>query len=111
MSTTGGWARLTTKVLSSKQTRVKLTLMELREIRDHWNEVLDALLAVDRIAWLAFFDARLADFDGRVLTLDFSDSRKLGSAHEYSESRIKQHALLVFTIKELLAIDVEIVEK
>ena len=85
--------------------------MELREIRDHWNEVLDALLAVDRIAWLAFFDARLADFDGSVLTLDFSDSRKLGSAHEYSESRIKQHVLLVSTIKELLKIDVEINEK
>ncbi|CAB4600249.1 MAG: hypothetical protein F2703_02795 [Actinobacteria bacterium] len=85
--------------------------MELREIRDHWNEVLDALLAIDRIAWLAFFDARLADFDGRVLTLDFSDSRKLGSAHEYSESRIKQHALLVSTIREQLKIDVEINEK
>jgi len=85
--------------------------MELREIRDRWNEVLDALLAIDRIAWLAFFDARLADFDGRVLTLDFSDSRKLGSAHEYSESRIKQHALLAATIKELLNIDVEIYEE
>ena len=36
--------------------------MELREIRDRWNDVLDALLATDRIAWLAFFDARLADF-------------------------------------------------
>ena len=85
--------------------------MELREIRDNWNEVLDALLAVDRIAWLAFFDARLAEFDGKVLTLDFSDSRKLGSAHEYSESRIKQHALLVSTVKELLKIDIEIHEK
>lgn len=85
--------------------------MELREIRDHWNEVLDALLAIDRIALLAFFDARLADFDGKVLTLDFSDSRKLGSAHEYSESRIKQHALLVSTVKELLKIEVEISEK
>jgi hypothetical protein len=85
--------------------------MELREIREHWNEVLDALLAIDRIAWLAFFDARLAEFDGKVLTLDFSDSRKLGSAHEYSESRIKQHALLVSTVKELLKIDVEIDEK
>jgi hypothetical protein len=85
--------------------------MELREIREHWNEVLDALLAVDRIAWLAFFDARLAEFDGKVLTLDFSDSRKLGSAHEYSESRIKQHALLVSAVKELLKIDIEIHEQ
>jgi len=85
--------------------------MELREIRDRWNDVLDALLATDRIAWLAFFDARLADFDGTKLTLDFSDSRKLGAAHEYSAARIKQRQLLISIIKDLLNIDVEIVEK
>ena len=84
--------------------------MELPEIRDHWNEVLDALLDTDRIAWLAFFDARLADFDGTTLTLDFSDSRKLGAAHEYSAARINQRQLLISIIKELLAIDVEILE-
>ncbi len=84
--------------------------MELREIRDRWNEVLDALLDTDRIAWLAFFDARLADFDGTTLTLDFSDSRKLGAAHEYSAARVKQRQLLISIIKELLAIDVEILE-
>ena len=44
--------------------------MELLEIRNRWNDILDALLAQDRIAWLAF-DARLAHFDGKVLTLDF----------------------------------------
>jgi len=84
--------------------------MELPGIRDRWNEVLDTLLAADRIAWLAFFDARLADFNGTTLTLDFSDSRKLGGAHEYSAARIKQRQLLISIIKELLAIDVEIVE-
>ena len=84
--------------------------MELPEIRDRWNEVLDALLDTDRIAWLAFFDARLADFDGTTLTLDFSDSRKLGAAHEYSAARINQRQLLISIIKELLAIDVEILE-
>jgi len=85
--------------------------MELSQIRNRWNEVLDALLAKDRITWLAFFDARLADFDGRVLTLDFSDSRKLGAAHEYSQTRIKQQRLLQLAIKELLGLDVEIEEK
>ena len=85
--------------------------MELSQIRNRWNEVLDALLAKDRITWLAFFDARLADFDGRVLTLDFSDSRKLGAAHEYSQTRIKQQLLLQLAIKELLGLDVEIEEK
>lgn len=84
--------------------------MELLEIRNRWNDVLDALLTQDRIAWLAFFDARLAHFDGKVLTLDFSDSRKLGEAHEFSQTRIKQHRLLKATIKELLELDVEIVE-
>jgi hypothetical protein len=85
--------------------------MELPEIRDRWNDVLDALLATDRIAWLAFFDARLADFDGTTLTLDFSDSRKLGAAHEYSAARMRQQQLLISIIKELLNIDVEIAEK
>lgn len=85
--------------------------MELLEIRNRWNDVLDALLAQDRIAWLAFFDARLAAFDGKVLTLDFSDSRKLGAAHEFSQTRIKQHHLLIATIKELLDLDVEIAEQ
>ncbi|MFZ4108121.1 MAG: hypothetical protein ACOYK4_03865 [Candidatus Planktophila sp.] len=84
--------------------------MELSEIRTHWNQILDSLLSQDRIAWLAFFDARLAAFDGKVLTLDFSDSRKLGAAHEYSQTRRKQHLLLTAAIKECLHIDVEIIE-
>ncbi|MEI7696966.1 MAG: hypothetical protein WCJ16_02390 [Actinomycetes bacterium] len=85
--------------------------MELNQIRNRWNEVLDALLAKDRITWLAFFDARLAEFDGQVLTLDFSDSRKLGAAHEYSQTRVKQVRLLQLTIKELLGLEVEIKER
>ena len=85
--------------------------MELRQIRERWNEVLDALLEQDRIAWLAFFDARLAGFDGKLLTLDFSDSRKLGAAHEYSEARLRQHLLLITTIKECFDIEVEIAER
>jgi hypothetical protein len=85
--------------------------MELQEIRNRWNEVLDAVLEVDRVSWLAFFDARLADFDGKVLTLDFSDARKLSSSHEYSQTRLKQQLILTQTIKSVLAIDVEISER
>lgn len=85
--------------------------MEFEELRTHWNEVLDALLAADRVAWLAFFDARIAGFDGAIVTLDFSDSRKFGSAHEFSEMRKKQDQLLISTIKEILCIDVEIAEQ
>ncbi|TRZ73211.1 MAG: hypothetical protein D4Q78_01855 [Streptomycetaceae bacterium] len=84
--------------------------MELAQIRAHWNEILDLVLEEDRISWLAFFDARLADFDGKVLTLDFSDSRKFGSAHEYSQTRVKQHQLLTKVIKNCLNIDIEIIE-
>jgi hypothetical protein len=85
--------------------------MELVEIRGRWNEVLDALLEQDRVAWLAFFDARVADFDGKTLTLDFSDSRKLGSAHEYSEARAKAKQLLTQTIQTLFSLNVNIIEK
>jgi hypothetical protein len=85
--------------------------MELHEIRNRWNEVLDAVLEVDRVSWLAFFDARLADFDGKVLTLDFSDARKLSSSHEFSQTRQKQQQILTQTIKSVLAIDVEISER
>jgi hypothetical protein len=85
--------------------------MELQEIRHQWNEVLDAVLEVDRISWLAFFDARLADFDGKVLTLDFSDARKLSSSHEFSQVRIKQHQILTQAISKVLTIDVKIAEQ
>jgi hypothetical protein len=85
--------------------------MELQEIRNRWNEVLDAVLEVDRVSWLAFFDARLADFDGRTLTLDFSDARKLSSSHEFSQTRLKQQQILIGAINSVLSIKVEISER
>ena len=85
--------------------------MELQEIRNRWNEVLDAVLEVDRISWLAFFDARLAEFDGTTLTLDFSDTRKLSAAHEYSKTRITQQEVLIAAVKKILSIDVRIKEQ
>jgi hypothetical protein len=85
--------------------------MELQEIRNRWNEVLDAVLEVDRVSWIAFFDARLADFDGRTLTLDFSDARKLSSSHEFSETRLKQQQILIAAINAVLSINVEISER
>jgi hypothetical protein len=85
--------------------------MELQDIRNRWNEVLDTVLEVDRVSWIAFFDARLADFDGQTLTLDFSDARKLSSSHEFSETRLKQQQILIAAINSVLAIDVEISER
>ena len=84
--------------------------MELVELRSRWNEVLDAILIQDRIAWLSYFDARLAGFDGKILTLDFSDSRKLGAAHEFSEARVRHQQILTQTINALFSLDVEILE-
>ena len=85
--------------------------MELQEIRNRWNEVLYAVLEVDRVSWIAFFDARLADFDGQTLTLDFSDARKLSSSHEFSETRLKQQQILIAAINAVLSINVEISER
>lgn len=84
-----------------------LTLMELR---GRWNDVLDHLENRDRIAWIAYFDARLADFDGQVLTLDFSDARKLAGGHEYSPTREKLENALKSSISNVLSLDVTIVE-
>ena len=83
--------------------------MDLTQLRQQWNSVLDQLESIDRIAWISFFDARLAEFDGKTLHLDFSDSRKFGSAHEYSEIRDRQIATLKSVIKEVLQVEIEIV--
>ena len=68
--------------------------MTLEEIKRRWNEVLDELLRIDRILWLAFFDGRLAEFSDGKLTLDFRDSSKFAVEHDYSamrkEERIKR---------------------
>lgn len=80
------------------------------ELRGRWNDVLDHLEKRDRIAWIAYFDARLADFDGQVLTLDFSDARKLAGGHEYSPTREKLENALKSSISNVLSLDVTIVE-
>jgi len=85
--------------------------MDLDQLRLQWNSVLDQLERIDRIAWMSFFDARLASFDGRTLQLDFSDSRKFGSAHEYSEIRVRQIASLKSVILEVIGVEIEIVEE
>jgi len=53
--------------------------MDLDQIKSSWNEVLDLLLDQNRVAWIAFFDARLVSFENNELTLDqtLMISRKL----------------------------------
>jgi hypothetical protein len=85
--------------------------MELEEIRGQWNQVLDALESSNRVAWIAYFDARLSSFEDGVLTLDFSDSRKFATSHEYSQTRPNLKSALVEAIKSTLGITIEVVEQ
>ena len=84
--------------------------MELVGIRQQWNQVLDLLESRDRVAWLVFFDARLASLENNVLTLDFSDARKFASSHEYEAIRPKHKESLAAAIKEVLSVDLVIEE-
>ena len=84
--------------------------LSLADLRSRWNEVLDHLESHDRIAWIAYFDARLADFDGAKLCLDFSDSRKFSGGHEYSPTRVKLENSLISSIKSVLDINLTIEE-
>lgn len=61
--------------------------LSISDIKARWNEVLDLVERENRIAWLAYFDARLAGFDGEVLTLNFVDAEKLAGAHDFSIAR------------------------
>jgi hypothetical protein len=91
--------------------KVKFALMELVEIRAQWNQVLDALESENRVAWIAYFDARLSSFENGILTLDFSDSRKFAASHEYSETRPNLKSALQAAIKSTIGMDVEIKEQ
>ena len=84
--------------------------LSLPELRSRWNDVLDHLESQDRVAWIAYFDARLADFDGVKLSLDFSDARKFSGGHEYSPTREKLQNSLISSIRSILDIDVKIEE-
>jgi hypothetical protein len=91
--------------------QVKFTAMELVEIRAQWNQVLDALESTNRVAWIAYFDARLSSYENGVLTIDFSDSRKFATSHEYSETRPNLKSALIEAIRSTLGITVEISEQ
>jgi len=85
--------------------------MELEQIRAQWNQVLDALESENRVAWIAYFDARLGAYENGILTLDFSDSRKFATSHEYSETRPNLKSALIAAIKSTIGLDVEIIER
>jgi hypothetical protein len=84
--------------------------LSLADLRSRWNDVLDDLESHDRVAWIAYFDARLAEFDGVKLSLDFSDARKFSGGHEYSPTREKLQNSLIASIKSTLNQDLKIEE-
>lgn len=83
--------------------------MQLSELKSFWNQVLDELEATNRIAWLAFFDARLASLEGGVLTLDFSDATKFQEGHDLKKTLPeKSHSALTDAIKKIVGIEVSL---
>ena len=85
--------------------------MDLAHLKNNWNAVLDELLSVDRVAWLAYFDARLVSLENSQLTLNFADSEKFSGDHNYKSIRKPEHtAKLVASIKKITGADLEVVE-
>jgi hypothetical protein len=88
-----------------------MTDIDLATLKGVWNEVLDLLLDVDRITWLAFFDARLVALEGNELRINFSDSEKFGGDHNYKSRRMpEQTAKLVSAISKVCGITLEVIE-
>ena len=84
---------------------------DLAHLKNSWNAVLDDLLSVDRVAWLAYFDARLVSLENSQLTLNFADSEKFSGDHNYKSIRKPEHtAKLVASIKKITGADLEVVQ-
>lgn len=85
--------------------------IQLSALKSEWNAVLDQLLAHNRIAWLAFFDARLVSLESSVLTLAWQDSEKFGGQHNFQSVRNPEHtALLIESIASVTGLNLEIKE-
>ena len=65
--------------------------LTLQEIKSRWNDVLDLLERENRVAWLAYFDARLVSFDNIQLKLSFVDAEKLSGMHDFTAVRKDSH--------------------
>jgi hypothetical protein len=83
----------------------------LSDFRARWNEVLDLVESRDRVVWIAYFDARLDSFDNGRLVLDFRDSNKLATGHDYQEARMRHRSILQSAILDIFGISVVVVEK
>ncbi len=83
--------------------------LTLPEIKSRWNEVLDLVERENRVAWLAFFDARLVSFDNNQLRLSFVDAEKLSGVHDFAAVRKESHRkVLEQACVEIFAKQIEI---
>jgi len=85
--------------------------MDLVGLKSRWNDVLDLLERRDRVAWIAYFDARLASLDEDVLTLQFIDAEKMSGAHDYKATRNDRiRGALESVIKEVTGNEIRVIE-
>jgi hypothetical protein len=70
-------------------------VLTLTAIKQRWNEVLDLVERNNRVAWLAFFDARLVSFDDNQLKLSFVDAEKLSGVHDFAAVRKDSHRIVL----------------
>lgn len=83
----------------------------LETLKSSWNQVLDTVLEVDRVAWLLWFDARLVNLEGNVLEVSFADSEKFSGDHNFKSARkTEQTARLVSAILEVTGRKLEVIE-
>ena len=86
--------------------------LTLTELKAQWNQVLDKVLEADRIAWLAFFDARLVSLNHGKLLLSFADPAKFGGDHNFKSVRKPEHtAKLVSAIFEITGQNLGVIEE
>ena len=85
--------------------------LSLETLKSNWNEVIDLVLEVDRVAWLLWFDARLVKLENDVLTVNFTDSEKFSGDHNFKSARNpEQTAKLVSAIHKVTGRELEVRE-
>jgi len=85
--------------------------LTLADIRQRWNEVLDLVESRDRVVWIAYFDARLDSLENGRLILDFRDSNKLATGHDYQEARLRHRSMLQSAFFDVFGVSVVVIEK
>ncbi len=85
--------------------------ISIETLKASWNQVLDAILEVDRVSWLLWFDARLVKLEGGILEVSFADSEKFSGDHNFKSARKpEQTAKLVSAILKVTGQKLEVIE-